>query len=253
MKTLKIPLTNPGVSFSQFSVEMTDNSVVVITYDCGISSKKVEQIRVQLSLDIEKYFGKKIPIFAVKKGTKIGFLNFEKKDIMLVKMSEDNFTSTNTKFVVDMIKEALDVAMIEEQIGILVVKDPTDVLLLDDDSLLRLGLIKLEKIAETYESKEYSEIMEKLGFEKVAPFEERIKENTEETTLVDEKPLEQKIYITHTNENYSLKKLALLYDVDECDCIDSSDNRVTHHQVENMKHLYPRLDGKWDIPEKCGR
>ena len=68
-----------------------------------------------------------------------------------------------------------------------------------------------------------------------------------------EKSLTDRKYIVYTNEDNTLDAMVKLYEVDIADCIIASDPRISQLDSFKYYHLYPRLDGKWELPKNKGK
>lgn len=183
----------------------------------------------------------------LSENVKVEILKIVDRDILVIKLDEDYYTPENANYTITAVKEALAIVADDKKVGIIVVRQPNEIGLMDDDMLLNLGLVKLGRMADSFTEDEMLDFMIKLGFEKTLPY-QKVPNSKE---IESDKHTLQ--FIVHTNEENSFEEMIKLYEVNISECIERNNFNIDEYPDKDYFHLYPRLDNKYKLPIKKGR
>jgi len=177
----------------------------------------------------------------------ISNLRLQDGDILFIK-TKTAVSREHAEFIIEQTYGILKQISAGNKVGVMVGDDTTDVHIIGENDLTKLGLIKLHKIVETFGD----DALEKLGITEKLPaafigmqgeFNGEI--NTE---------LPEIKYALHAKENQPPYELAALYCVNITECVViTKDMHVGNNDYPNLFHLYPRLDNNYTIPKRKGR
>lgn len=251
--TVTIPFTTDGKPVFEFkNYEVQDNSLIILNTETPYPAQKKKFIQDTLEEKLKKVFGLEHIAVLITDGNK-SFHQVKPIDgsILLFNQNGKFLSPHNSEMILENTQSMLEKIGMKERIGILVVAEPMDVQLMDENTLLEMGLVKLTHLEEKLGDKELEKFMTAMGYEKLKTG-DRLPEPIVSDT-VGEVPVEKRKFVVHSNDDYSFNYLCKAYGIEPAFAIDSHDPRLKGKNEQEFYHLYPRLDGKWNLPDNTGR